>query len=307
MLTPPFLKKGDFIGITATARKISAEELEYAVKSIESRGYKVKFAPNLFAVEHQFAGSDEQRKNDLQSLMDDKNVKAILIARGGYGTMRIVDEINFNAFRENPKWLIGYSDVTVLHSHIHRQFNIATIHSKMCNSFPDDWSTAEPAQIQSIESIRECLSGKQMEYMALPNIKNKPGTVTGQLLGGNLKTLESLAGSRSEINTANKILFLEDTGEYLYSIDRMFWNLERSGKLSRLKGLIMGGFKIKKDDPGEEFGRSVEEMLLEKIKKYDYPVCFDFPVGHQKNNMALKCGLMHQLQVDEKIVSLKEI
>lgn len=304
---PPYLNPGDTIGILCPAGNITREEIQPAVNKIMEWGFRVKIGDTVGKKDFTFGGTDDERLADLQQMFDDKQIRAIMPARGGYGMVRIIDRLNFDKFVQHPKWIIGFSDLTVLHSHIHRHFNIATIHSKMCNSFPDDWSTVEPAQIQSIESIRECLSGKQMEYMAIPNIKNKPGTVTGQLVGGNLKTMESLAGSRSDINTNNKILFLEDTGEYLYSIDRMFWNLERSGKLSRLKGLILGGFKVKKDDPGEEFGISVEEMLLEKIKKYDYPVCFDFPVGHQKNNMALKCGLMHQLQVDEKIVSLKEI
>jgi muramoyltetrapeptide carboxypeptidase len=146
-----------------------------------------------------------------------------------------------------------------------------------------------------------------MEYKVLPNANNKPGYASGQLVGGNLKTIESLAGSSSDLITKNKILFVEDTGEYLYSIDRMFWNLERSGKLSQLKGLIIGGFKIKPDDPGDEFGKMLEEIVLEKMKAYSYPVCFDFPVGHQKNNYALKCGMVHNLQVRETNVVLKEL
>ena len=136
-----------------------------------------------------------------------------------------------------------------------------------------------------------------MKYIFTPNEKNKTGIATGELVGGNLKTLESLAGSNSDLQTKDKILFVEDTGEYLYSIDRMFWNLKRSGKLSKLKGLIVGGFKIKPDDAGEEFGKKIEDIVLEKVTEYNYPVCFDFPVGHQKNNYALKCGVLHTLGV----------
>jgi muramoyltetrapeptide carboxypeptidase len=185
---------------------------------------------------------------------------------------------------------------------------IASIHSKMCNSFPKDWSKAEPVQIETIESIHKCLAGEKMMYSVVPNEKNKPGIAEGTLIGGNLKTLETLAGSKSDINTDGKILFVEDTGEYLYSIDRMFWNLKRSGKLSKLKGLIIGGFKVKPADTvEEEFGKNLFDIVLEKVKEYNYPVCFDFPVGHQKNNFALKCGVKHQLSINTSTVTLKEI
>jgi muramoyltetrapeptide carboxypeptidase len=178
----------------------------------------------------------------------------------------------------------------------------------MCNSFPDDWSKAEPIQIETILSIRQALMTEKMQYAAIPNARNVVGLATGMLVGGNLKTIESLAGSKSDLHTAGKIFFVEDTGEYLYSIDRMFWNLKRSGKLSLLKGLIIGGFKIKTaEDPKEEFGKDLQEIVLEKIKNYKYPVCFDFPVGHQKNNFALKCGVVHQLRVSDNTVTLKEI
>ena len=177
----------------------------------------------------------------------------------------------------------------------------------MCNSFPDDWSLAEPMQIETIESIQLALSGKKMKYSAISNQQNKLGTADGVLIGGNLKMLETLAGTRSDINTAGKILFVEDTGEYMYSVDRMFWNLRRTGKLSQLKGLIVGGFKIKVDEDSDDFGKSLQDVVLEKVKAYHYPVCFDFPVGHQKNNYALKCGIRHRLDVSPDNVILKEI
>jgi len=177
----------------------------------------------------------------------------------------------------------------------------------MCNSFPDDWSTAEAIQIQTIESIQQALSGIKMKYTLDINPDNKSGTAEGVLIGGNLKTLESLSGTKSDINTAGKILFVEDTGEYMYSVDRMFWNLKRTGKLSQLKGLLIGGFKIKVDEDADDFGRTLQDVVLEKIKTYNYPVCFDFPVGHQRNNYALKCGVRHRLSVSADNVSLKEI
>jgi len=177
----------------------------------------------------------------------------------------------------------------------------------MTNSFPFDWNTAEPIQIETIISISDALSGKKMKYSAVPNPASKQGVAEGILVGGNLKTIESLSGSASDIKTDGKILFVEDTGEYLYSIDRMFWNLRRTGKLKNLKALIVGGFKVKPDDPGEEFGKTLEEIVLEKINDFKFPVCFDFPVGHQKNNFALKCGVKHRLLVTEKEVTLTEI
>jgi muramoyltetrapeptide carboxypeptidase len=203
--------------------------------------------------------------------------------------------------------VIGFSDISVLHQHIHTQCHIASLHSKMTNSFPDDWSTAEPIQIQTINSIFDALTGKKMVYTAIPNEYNKAGVAAGVLIGGNLKTMESLAGSASDIDTAGKILFVEDTGEYLYSIDRMFWNLARTGKLKNLAGLLVGGFNVKPDDEGEEFGKTVTDIVLEKIKPYHYPVVFDFPVGHQRANFALKCGVHHQLNSTTDTATLIEI
>ena len=169
----------------------------------------------------------------------------------------------------------------------------------MCNSFPDDWSKAEPIQIETILSIKNALIGEQIGYTAPININNKQGKVDGILAGGNLSIIETLAGSDSDLDTKGKILFIEDTGEYLYRIDRMLWNLKRSGKLKKLKGLIVGGFKVKPDDVGEEFGKTIYDIVLEKIKEYNYPVAFDFPVGHQRNNFALICGANHTLIVNE--------
>ncbi len=304
---PPYLKPGDIIGITSPAGFITLEELQPALLKLKEWGFNAVIGSTIGKRDFTFGGTDAERLQDLQQMLDDKNIKAILFARGGYGAVRIIDQLDFTLFKKNPKWLIGFSDVTVLHSHLNRNCNVASIHSKMCNSFPDDWSLAERVQKESIESIRQCLLGEKMSYTAISNINNKPGLTTGSLVGGNLKTLESLTGSSSDISTKNKILFVEDTGEYLYSIDRMFWNLKRSGKLAQLKALIIGGFKIKKDDAGEEFGKTLEEIVLEKVKEYNYPVCFDFPVGHQKNNVALKCGVQHSIEVNSISVSLKEI
>lgn len=304
---PAYLRKGDQIGITSPAGYISLEEIQPSVQLMESWGYKIQIGESIGKREFTFGGSDDERARDFQQMLDDKGIKAIMCARGGYGSIRIIDKLKWEHFRSHPKWVIGFSDITVFHSHINRNLGIASIHSKMCNSFPDNWNKAEPIQAETILSIRQALSGEEMKYSFIPNRQNKIGVASGILVGGNSKTIESLAASKSDINTSGKILFLEDTGEYMYSIDRMFWHLKRSGKLSQLAALMVGGFKIKIDDPGEEFGRTLEQVVLEKVKEYDYPVCFDFPVGHQKNNFALKCGVRHKLTVQQQQCALTEL
>lgn len=306
-IIPPYLQKGDIIGITAPAGFITIEDIKPAILQIESWGFKVKLGSTIGKRDFTFGGTDQERAADFQNLLDDSTVKAILCARGGYGSIRLVDQLNWTKFLASPKWIIGFSDITVIHAHLARNYGIASIHSKMCNSFPDDWTKAEPIQIETILSIRDALKGVRMKYSAIPNPFNRPGKAMGRLVGGNIKTLESLSGTRSDIKTAGKILFVEDTGEYLYSIDRMFWNLKRTGKLDQLAGLIIGGFKVKTDEPGEEFGKTLYEIVLEKVKSYKFPVCFDFPVGHQKNNFALKCNVKHNFLVNTDQVSLKEI
>lgn len=305
---PSYLKKGDVIGITCPAGFITIEDIQPSVIKMQEWGFEIKIGTTVGKKDATFGGTDEERLQDLQQMLDDKNIKAIMCARGGYGAVRIIDQLDFKKFALHPKWIIGFSDITVIHSHLNKNFGIASIHSKMCNSFPKEWSKAEPVQMETIESIQKCLSGNKMVYPFIPNEKNKTGTANGVLIGGNLKTLETLAGSKSDINTDGKILFVEDTGEYLYSIDRMFWNLKRTGKLSKLKALIIGGFKVKPaEDPADEFGKNLYDIVLEKVKEYNYPVCFDFPVGHQKNNFALKCGVKHQLTVTGTDCTLKEI
>lgn len=306
-IIPPYLKRGDTIGITSPAGYITHEEIKPAVMQMQSWGFKVKIGETIGKRDFTFGGTDQERARDFQTQLDDPSIKAIMCARGGYGFVRIIDRLNFEHLKSHPKWIIGFSDMTVVHNHLNRNYGIASIHSKMCNSFPDDWSKAEPIQMDTINSIRKALTGAKMMYTAPYHPSNKTGSAEGTLVGGNLKTIESLAGSGSELRTNGKILFVEDTGEYLYSIDRMFWNLKRTGKLSALAGLIVGGFKVKQDDPGEEFGLALYDIVIEKIKEYKYPVCFDFPVGHQKNNFALKCGIKHRLTVSNHTSTLEEL
>ncbi len=305
-VTPPFLKPGDVIAITSPAGYIMREEILPAATLVQQWGFKIRVGSTIGKRSFTFGGTDEERLQDMQQMLDDPQIKAILCARGGYGTVRIVDALNWNKFKTRPKWIIGFSDVTVLHAHINRNLGIATLHSKMCNSFPDVWASADALQKDTILSIHKALSGQKMQYQAPPHSYNRIGKAEGILLGGNLKTIESLAGSASDIHTDNKILFVEDAGEYLYSVDRMFWNLKRTGKLSKLAALIVGGIKTKQDTPGEYFGKTIYDIISEKVKEYRYPVCFDFPVGHQIDNFALKCGTQHRLSVTAEGTTLQD-
>ncbi|MCX2453884.1 LD-carboxypeptidase [Pedobacter sp. PLR] len=295
---PPYLKAGDTIGITSPAGFITTAEILPAIAMIESWGFKIKIGKAIDKRDFAMGGTDQERAADLQEMMDDPQIKAIMCARGGYGMVRIIDLLNFNTFVKLPKWIIGFSDITVLHCHLNRQFGIASIHSKMCNSFPTDPAFADAVQLETIMSIKKTLKGEHLQYQGPIIGINKPGKTEGILVGGNLSIIETMAGTKSDLNTDGKILFVEDTGEYLYRLDRMFWNLKRTGKLDRLAGLIIGGFKAKPDDPGEEFGKTIYDIVQEKVGHYGYPVAYDFPVGHQKNNFALKCGVKHSLEVN---------
>ncbi len=305
-IIPPYLKPGDMIGITSPAGYILREGIIPAATLMQQWGFRIRAGYTIGKKDFTYGGTDEERLQDFQMMLDDPQIKAIMCARGGYGSVRIIDKLNWEKFKAHPKWIIGFSDITVIHSHLNRQLGVASIHSKMCNSFPDIWAEAPELQKNTIISIQKALTGEKMQYVAPASNYNRAGTATGVLVGGNLKTLESLAGSASDIKTDGKILFVEDTGEYLYSIDRMFWNLKRSGKLSQLAGLIVGGIKVKQDTPDEYFGKTVYEIVSERVKEYKYPVCFDFPVGHQIDNFALKCGVKHLLKVEPTGTVLNE-
>lgn len=308
IVLPPYLKAGDLIGITSPAGYVTEKEIQPAVEQIKSWGFNVLQGNTIGKRDFTFGGTDEERKADFQAMIDHPEVKAILCARGGYGVVRIIDRIDFSSFKKKPKWVIGFSDITVFHNHLHSNIGVASIHSKMCNSFPDDWSKAEPIQIETILSLEKVLKGEKMQYKAEPHEKNRPGIAEGQLVGGNLKMLETMAGTPSDISTDGKILFVEDVGEALYNIDRMFCHLKRTGKLNKLKALLVGGFtSIKPETSGDEFGKTVFDIVHEKVKEFGYPVCFGFPVGHQRNNFALKCGVQHKLTVSSSESLLEEI
>ncbi|MDP4131761.1 MAG: LD-carboxypeptidase [Bacteroidota bacterium] len=304
---PSYLKPGDTIGITCPAGYMTQEEIQPAVQVLKSWGFNLRIGKTVGERDFGFGGTDTQRLADLQQMLDDPSIQAIMCARGGYGCVRIIDQLDFRKFAERPKWIIGFSDISVIHAQLNHQYHIASIHSKMCNSFPEHPELAEKGQWESILSIRTVLSGGRVEYPVVYDASNRQGVGQGILAGGNLKTIETLAGTSSDLHTTGMILFLEDAGEYLYSIDRMFINLRRTGKLQNLSGLLIGGFRVKPDDPGEEFGKSVYNIVMDQVAGYRYPVCFNFPVGHQKLNYALKCGVRHELNITSDQVIFREI
>jgi muramoyltetrapeptide carboxypeptidase len=298
---PPYLRSGDTIGLIAPAGYMPFEKMETCIEVLQDWGYNLSFGNTAYSQsQNYFSGTDEERLADLQQMLDDKNIKAILCVRGGYGLSRIIDQINFKKFRKNPKWIIGFSDVTVLHSHIFSNYKIATLHAPMAAAF-NDGGFSEPY----VQSLKAALEGTEADYEIAGHHLNKEGKTKGILVGGNLCLLAHLIGSDSDINTKNKILFLEDVGEYLYNIDRLFLQLNRSGKLDELKGLIIGGFTDSKDTE-RPFGLSAYEIIYEHVKEYGYPICFNFPVSHGKENYALKIGAKYSLEVKKDSVTLKE-
>ena len=308
LLVPSYLKQGDTIGILCLSGFVKKEAVQPAVQQLEAWGFRILLGDTIGKKDGSLGGTDAERLNDLHQMIRNPKIKAILSARGGYGLIRILDQIDLTLLKKHPKWILGFSDVTSLHCHLNRKLGLASIHSKMCNSFPEDLQQADPIQQEALVSIRDVLIGKPIQYTAAAHFANRTGKASGMLIGGNLKTIEALAGSGSDLRTDGKILFLEDAGEYLYSIDRMFWNLKRAGKLEHLKGLIIGGFRVKaSEDPEEEFGKTLQEIVMEKVAHTNFPVCFDFPTGHQKNNFALKCGVTYQLQVRVSGTTLTEI
>jgi muramoyltetrapeptide carboxypeptidase len=303
---PRYLIPGDTIGITCPAGYMTGSEIQPALEVLKSWGFNLRIGKTVGERDFIFGGTDAERVADIQQLLDDSSVQAIMCARGGYGIVRIIDQLDFRKFVEKPKWIIGFSDITVIHAHLNHHYRIASIHSKMCNSFPEHPEQAEKGQWESILSIHTALTGGRIEYPVLFDSGNRTGSGKGILAGGNLKTIETLAGTGSDLRTDGTILFLEDVGEYLYSIDRMFYNLKRTGKLDGLNGLLIGAFRVKPDDPGDEFGRSVYNIVMDQVANYKYPVCFNFPVGHQKLNYALKCGVVHELDIRSDTVLFRE-
>lgn len=293
MRTPPYLNPGDKIAIVSPARSITFEEVYPAMKLMQQWELEVVLGTHVFSRSDQFAGTDEQRSFDLQQMLDDPSIRAILCSRGGYGTVRIVDRLDFSKFLEQPKWIIGYSDITVLHCHVNRQFGIETLHATMPVSIREDSSP------ETLESLRNALIGTRISY-ALPRTSlSRTGTAEGILTGGNLSILYSLIGSSSFPETENRILFLEDLDEYLYHIDRMMMALKRAGKLEKLQGLLIGGMD-RMNDNTVPYGKTAYEIISEAVMDYRYPVFFGFPSGHGSRNLALILGRTVRMNVDHR-------
>jgi len=299
--TPPYLEKGDTIGIVCPSGYMPVEKASECIRVLnEEWGFRTKVGKTLGNQFNYFSGTDEERLNDFQQMLDDDEVKAILCARGGYGLSRIIDKINFKKFKKQPKWIIGYSDVTILHSHLYSNYYISSIHAPMAAAFNDAGYIN-----RFVQSLRNALEGKKLRYSCEPHEFNKKGQAIGELIGGNLSLLAHLIGTDSDIKTRGRILFLEDVGEYFYNIDRMMYQLKRSGKLSRLAGLIIGGFTESKDTE-RPFGQTAYEIIHDVVKDYDYPICFGFPVSHGKENYALKIGVGYKLEVRKSKIILEE-
>lgn len=291
MVSPQHLKTGDKIGIVACARKISREEIQPAIDILNSWGLEVVLSKNLFHADNQYSGTDAERAADLQSMLDDTAVKAIISVRGGYGTMRIIDKMDFTQFKKSPKWVVGYSDITVLHAHINN-FKIETLQATMPINFTKN--------AEATDSLRKALFGENLNYEIKTHPLNRRGATQGIVVGGNLSLLYALTASISDIDTKGKILFIEDLDEYLYHLDRMMINLKRSGKLEHLAGLVVGGLTDMKDNT-IPFGKTAEEIIIDAVKEFNYPVCFNFPAGHIDKNMALYLGREATLKVTDMV------
>ena len=298
---PPYLKKGDTIGIVCPSGTLSAKKAATCIETLEAWGYKVKIGKTLGTQHHYFSATDEARAADLQEMLDDKNVQAVLCGRGGYGMSRIIDLLDFKTFKKHPKWVIGFSDITLLHNHCTQALKIASLHAPMAGAFNNGQSNNE-----WVLSLKHALQGKKANYKAATHTYNKFGKATGKLVGGNLTLVAHAVGTVSGLQTKNAILFLEDIGEYKYNIDRMMLQLKRSGMLKNLAGLVVGGFTQTKDsDPA--FGATVYQIIEAAVAAYNYPVCYDFPVSHDKENYAIKHGMEYALEVTAKKVNLKEV
>ncbi len=292
-MRPPYLKPNDRVGVLAMASRLEYSSLtdglnlmrnDWQLEVIEGQTLKSSY--------HQFAGTDQQRLEDLQTMLDDDSLSAIFSARGGYGSSRIIDLLDFRKFRKKPKWIVGFSDITALHCHLHR-LGIESIHGIMPKNL------MLPQFTEATESLRKLLFGEPQQYAVSNHPFNRFGMTEGLLVGGNLCILAHLIGSRSDLKTNGKILFIEDVGEYYYNLDRMMVQLKRAKKLDSLAGLVVGDFTDMKDNNQVPFGKTVYEIVAEHTTEYDYPVCYGFPVGHGDKNVAMPIGRNVQLVVTE--------
>ncbi len=299
MKTPPNIKPGSKIRLVSPAGKVDEKDILPAVKWLTEQGYKVELGKHIFGRHFQFAGTDRQRLSDLQTALDDPETGAIICSRGGYGTVRIIDKLDCRAFKEHPKWLVGFSDITILHTCMNN-FGVVTIHGAMPRYFFQ--SDGNPAE--NLTSLMKLLTGGKVSYSFKNGESNRTGKVKGELVGGNLSIISSLQGTKYELNTEGKILFLEDIDEFLYHTDRMMYQLKLSGKLANLAGLVLGDFTEMKDNESP-FGKTIHEIISESVEDYNYPFCFGFPAGHDKKNLALAFGQNWELNIADKYSTLK--
>lgn len=299
MILPLNLKKGDKIRIVAPAGRIKKEFVLSGVEWLKQQGYNVKLGNHVLKEHYQFAGSDEERLSDMQEALDDKEAKAIICARGGYGSIRIIDKLDFSSFKRYPKWMVGFSDITVFHS-VLNNLGVASIHGPMLRHFPKSGEK----ESESVKSLFSILEGKKPVYKIENQALNRSGKVEAELVGGNLSIIYSLIGTTYELKVKGKILFIEDIGEHLYHTDRMIHSLKQSGKLGQLAGLIVGDFSKMKDSKND-FGQDVQDIIHEPVKEYNYPVCFGFPAGHDIKNLALAFGKKWELEITKNESTLK--
>jgi len=298
MRPPIFLKEGDTVGVVAPAGKFPKESLDRAMDTLQSWGFQIVMGKNILSTSHTyFSGSDDERLLDLQEMLNRDDVRAVFCARGGYGTTRILDRIDFSAFLRNPKWIVGFSDITALHLKLH-QLGIESVHGPMSLHF------FKPEYKNSVHRLKNLLQGIEERIVTPANAMNRFGVGTGEVIGGNLSLLADALGTLTSPDTSNKILIIEEVGEYKYKIDRMLTQLKRAGKLDQLSALVIGHMTdIKDADPG--FGESIEEIVMSKVMEYTYPVAFNFPSGHEAPNFPWRHGAQGHLSVSDEGAALR--
>lgn len=292
---PPYLKNGDTVAIVAPSGilKNRTKEVDQAKDLLKSWGLHTVVGKHVFNQANHFAGTDDERCEDLQKAMDDPKIRAIWCARGGYGTVRILDKLNWTKFKQNPKWIIGYSDITALHNQIHIE-GVESIHAMMCSSLQDDLTEIE----ESVSTFKDAIFGNNLSYTIKGSEYNRTGSTIGELVGGNLTILHTMLGSKTSIDVSGKILFIEEIGEYKYHIDRILQSLKRGGYFDNCKGVIVGDMtKLRKNTT--LWGTSIEQLILDALADYDFPIAFNMPAGHEKDNRAMILGRIIRLDVSK--------
>ena len=292
MKFPTYLKPGDTIAIVCPAGFLPAAKAKACINTLKKWGFKVTKGKTLGGKsKNYFSGSFEERLADLQNQIDDPSINAILCGRGGYGTTHLLDHIDWKKFKKNPKWIIGFSDITILHTYLLTEIGVAGIHGPMANAFNEDNGINRYTL-----SLKDSLEGKPVHYTAKPHAQNTFGKATAPMVGGNLSLLAHAVGTNADVDTRGKILFIEDVGEQLYNVERMLLQLKRAGKLSKLKGLVVGGFTSNKDTD-RPFGKNIEQVIYDVVREFKFPICFGFPISHEKENVAINVGGTYRLDV----------